>query len=267
MRFKLLKKIIKLVKIIFSINTICTIKLITASLSTRLYIITIILFAVISACGTSKSNKQLTEGYTQSENNNTLYAMGNMLGTTSNLAEIKLNSEELESVLLGFKHAVNNEESIVDLDLYIGDMQKFFEKKIDSLSSVEKEKGIAFLEKYKLKNDVVVTKSGLAYHVIKEGTGKMPTDSSTVEVHYHGTLTDGTVFDSSVERGKKISFPLYKVLKGWREGVQTMKVGGKTEFVIPSDIAYGDAGAPPKIPGGATLIFIIELFDVKTDSL
>ena len=107
-----------------------------------------------------------------------------------------------------------------------------------------------------------VSATGLAYKVIKEGTGATPGGEDVVEVHYHGTLADGTVFDSSVERGKTISFPLNRVIKGWTEGLQTMKEGGKTKFVIPADLAYGEAGAPPKIPGGATLVFEVELFKV-----
>ena len=107
------------------------------------------------------------------------------------------------------------------------------------------------------------TKSGLVYETIKEGTGKTPAASDTVEVHYHGTLTNGTVFDSSVKRNKKISFPLNRVIPGWTEGLQLVKEGGKIKLVIPSDLAYGNAGAPPSIPGGATLIFEVELFKVN----
>jgi FKBP-type peptidyl-prolyl cis-trans isomerase FkpA len=83
-----------------------------------------------------------------------------------------------------------------------------------------------------------------------------------VSVHYHGTLIDGTVFDSSRDRGKKVEFPLNRVIKGWTEGLQLIGEGGKIKLVIPADLAYGDAGAPPKIPGGATLIFEVELFEI-----
>ncbi len=93
----------------------------------------------------------------------------------------------------------------------------------------------------------------------------MPTATDTVEVHYHGTLTNGEVFDSSVDRGKTISFPLNRVIKGWTEGLQLLKEGGKIKLVIPPELAYGDAGAPPKIPGGSTLIFEVELFKVNPE--
>ncbi|MCW8900740.1 MAG: FKBP-type peptidyl-prolyl cis-trans isomerase, partial [Gammaproteobacteria bacterium] len=124
--------------------------------------------------------------------------------------------------------------------------------------------GNKFIEAY-LKNNPKAKKttSGLVYEVMKEGTGKNPTATDTVEVHYHGSLTNGLVFDSSVERNKKISFPLNRVVKGWTEGLQLIKEGGKIKLIIPSDLAYGNAGAPPTIPGGATLIFEVELFKVN----
>jgi len=112
-------------------------------------------------------------------------------------------------------------------------------------------------------DDAKKTESGLVYCSMKEGTGKTPSASSTVEVHYHGTLTDGTVFDSSVERGQTISFPLGGVIKGWQEGLKLMKEGGKATLVIPSDLAYGDSGSGDVIPPGATLKFEVELFKVS----
>jgi FKBP-type peptidyl-prolyl cis-trans isomerase FkpA len=112
-------------------------------------------------------------------------------------------------------------------------------------------------------DDAKQTESGLVYCSMKEGTGASPSASSTVEVHYHGTLTDGTVFDSSVERGQTISFPLGGVIKGWQEGLKLMKEGGKATLVIPSDLAYGDSGSGDVIPPGATLKFEVELFKVS----
>lgn len=108
------------------------------------------------------------------------------------------------------------------------------------------------------------TASGLKYKVVKEGTGAMPKAEDTVEVHYTGKLLDGTVFDSSVERGQTISFPLNGVIKGWTEGLQLMKEGAKYEFIIPSYLAYGERGTPGgPIGPNATLYFEVELFKVN----
>jgi FKBP-type peptidyl-prolyl cis-trans isomerase len=119
-----------------------------------------------------------------------------------------------------------------------------------------------FLEKNAKVSGVVTTASGLQYQVIKEGTGPKPSDSSTVTVHYHGTLRDGSVFDSSVERKEPATFPLNQVIKGWTEGIQLMSVGSKYKFWIPAELAYGDQGAG-KIKPGALIIFEVELLGIK----
>ena len=126
------------------------------------------------------------------------------------------------------------------------------------------EKGEAFLKENAKKEGVKTTASGLQYKVLKEGTGKSPKKSDTVEVHYKGTLLDGTEFDSSYKRGKTIEFPLSGVIAGWTEGVQLMKEGAKYQFTIPSALAYGERGTPGgPIPANATLIFEVELIAVK----
>jgi FKBP-type peptidyl-prolyl cis-trans isomerase FkpA len=104
--------------------------------------------------------------------------------------------------------------------------------------------------------------SGVVFISMTEGTGANPTAESTVRVHYHGTLRDGTVFDSSVQRGEPISFPLSGVIPCWTEGVQKIKVGGKAKLVCPSDTAYGDRGSG-SIPGGAALMFEVELLEIE----
>lgn len=107
------------------------------------------------------------------------------------------------------------------------------------------------------------SESGLSWYDMKEGDGAQPAGPmSSVEVHYTGWLLDGTKFDSSVDRGESISFPLNAVIEGWTEGVGSMKVGGKRKLVIPSDLGYGDQGAPPVIPAGATLVFDVELISI-----
>ncbi len=107
------------------------------------------------------------------------------------------------------------------------------------------------------------TESGLQYEVLSLGDGKKPEATDTVEVHYHGTLLDGNVFDSSVQRGEKISFGLNQVIAGWTEGLQLMPVGSKFKFTIPADLAYGDLSPSPLIPAGSTLVFEVELFGIK----
>jgi len=114
------------------------------------------------------------------------------------------------------------------------------------------------------KNEMKTTPSGLKYTVLKQGTGTVsPKATDTVKVHYHGTLLDGTVFDSSVERGEPISFPLNGVIPGWTEGLQLMKVGDKFKFTIPPDLAYGPNSPSPKIPPNSTLVFDVELLGIQ----
>ncbi|HEX8324188.1 MAG TPA: FKBP-type peptidyl-prolyl cis-trans isomerase [Tepidisphaeraceae bacterium] len=112
------------------------------------------------------------------------------------------------------------------------------------------------------KPGVKTTSSGLQIETVKEGTGESPKATDTVKVHYTGKLIDGTTFDSSVDRGQPISFPLNGVIAGWTEGLQLMKVGGKSRLVIPSNLAYGPNGSPPTIPPSATLVFDVELIEI-----
>ena len=215
-----------------------------------------LLALVVVACNKNDPSSVKLEN----EDEKTFYAMGFMLG--GNLQRLSLNDKELAALYKGVAAASKNEKSEVDMGVYQNRIQEVFKARMDKVAQTEKDSGKAFIEKFVKDEGATKTESGLAYKVIKEGTGKTPMAEDVVEVHYHGTLADGTVFDSSVERGKTISFPLNRVIRGWTEGLQTMKEGGKTKFVIPSELAYGDAGAPPKIPGGATLVFEVELFKV-----
>lgn len=121
----------------------------------------------------------------------------------------------------------------------------------------------AFLNKNKARKEVTTTASGLQYEVIKKGKGDKPGETDTVNVHYHGTLPDGTVFDSSVERGEPISFAVNGVIKGWTEALQLMQVGDKWKLYIPADLAYGGRGAGPAIGPNQALVFDVELLGVE----
>jgi FKBP-type peptidyl-prolyl cis-trans isomerase FkpA len=131
------------------------------------------------------------------------------------------------------------------------------------ISCSSKPESAAFLDKAAAEPGAIRTPSGLVYRELKPGTGTSPKPFDTVSVNYRGTLMDGTEFDSSYARHEPVEFPLYQVIPCWTEGVQKMKVGGKSRLVCPASIAYGEQGSPPTIPGGATLVFDIELLEIK----
>ena len=191
------------------------------------------------------------------------YAIGANLGTQVAQDGIELN---LDALTQGVRDAMAGQNKFTDEQMQEAFMilQQEMQAKKNSAIAVEKEKGRLFLEENKKNPDVKVTPSGLQYKVITMGTGKKPADTNTVTVKYKGTLIDGTVFDSTEKQGgEPISFPLNGVIRGWTEGVQLMPTGSKFIFYIPSDLAYGDRGAGAQIPGGATLIFEIELISFK----
>lgn len=150
---------------------------------------------------------------------------------------------------------------LIIIALFFAFLQYTSGKKKSALEN--KQKGLEFLAANRLSDGVETTESGLQYKVLQQGTGtEHPKATDTVKVHYHGTLLDGTVFDSSVERGAPIEFGLHQVISGWTEGVQLMVVGEKTRFFIPSELAYGDRAAG-SIGPGSTLIFDVELLGIN----
>lgn len=142
-------------------------------------------------------------------------------------------------------------------------IQEYFTKQQAKASESVVEEGRKFLAENSKKENVVTLESGLQYEVIKTGEGAKPTLNDQVTTHYHGTLIDGTVFDSSVERGEPASFPVSGVIKGWTEALQLMNVGSKWRLFVPYDLAYGERGAGPKIGPFTTLIFEVELISIN----
>ncbi len=171
----------------------------------------------------------------------------------------EVNSADLA---LGFADALKDQNTIKP-EQANALVQKHFQALAAQKGAAAKGDGENFLAENAKREGVQVTDSGLQYEIIKPGNGKMPTATQTVEVHYHGTLIDGTVFDSSVARGETIEFPLNRVIKGWTEGLQLMQEGAKYRFFIPYQLAYGEQGSAPKIPPFSALIFEVELFKVK----
>lgn len=188
------------------------------------------------------------------------YAWGLAMGSQLRGMGVKeLNVEDFTAALKvafdGGEPAFPAEEAQKLINEYLTELQKKAE-------SMAKEAGERFLAENKKKEGVKTTASGLQYVVEKEGTGAQPTAQDEVTVHYTGRLLDGTVFDSSVNRGEPATFPLNHVIPGWTEGVQLMKEGAKYVFFIPSDLAYGPQGVPNAIPPHSTLIFEVELIKV-----
>jgi len=206
-----------------------------------------------SAGGGSASNPQ-------TEEQKTFYALGLSIGRS--ISVFDMTPEELEYVKAGMATQAKGEKSPVDMETYGPKLQELARTRSTRKAEQEKEKSKKFLEEAAKEAGAQKTESGLIYKELTAGAGELPKASDVVKVHYKGTLTDGTEFDSSHKRGEPTQFPLQGVIKCWTEGVQKMKVGGKAKLTCPSDIAYGDRGAPPNIPGGAALVFEVELLEI-----
>ena len=197
----------------------------------------------------------------KSEDEKVLYAMG--LVISQNVAWFNLTEAELKMVEQGLADGVLNKTKKVDLAAYGPKIQDLQRTPLTAVMAAEKKAGQAFVDKAATEKGATKTASGFVITTLKAGSGPQPVASDKVKVHYHGTLTDGTVFDSSVQRGEPMTLPLDKVIRCWSEGVQQMKVGGKSKLVCPSDVAYGDQGRAPRIKPGATLVFEIELLGIE----
>jgi FKBP-type peptidyl-prolyl cis-trans isomerase FkpA len=192
----------------------------------------------------------------------TIYALG--LSVYRSLIQFNLSPAEQQLVRQALIDAEANKPA-VDLNVWGPKIEALSHARAAQVTEREKATSAAYLTKAAAEPGAVKTESGLIYREDRAGTGASPKATDTVKVNYSGKLVNGTEFDSSYKRNEPAQFPLNGVIKCWTEGVQKMKVGGKSTLVCPSDLAYGDQGRP-SIPGGATLIFEIELLDVGGDS-
>lgn len=190
----------------------------------------------------------------------TFYALG--LAISQSLGAFTLSEAELELVKSGITDGVLKRPQKVDLQTFGPKIQQLQQARASVVAENEKKAGSSYLAKAATEKGATKTESGIVIIPMKPGTGATPKATDTVKVHYHGTLIDGTVFDSSVKRGEPATFPLGQVIKCWTEGVQQIKVGGKSKLVCPSNLAYGERGSPPAIKPGATLVFEVELLEI-----
>jgi FKBP-type peptidyl-prolyl cis-trans isomerase len=190
------------------------------------------------------------------------YTIGQQIGGQLKSQGVELDAatfaSSIQDALSGKKPKLSNEE----MQAAMAKAREAHQAKSEVEGKENKAKGDKFLSENKSKPDVKSTASGLQYQILTEGSGASPKETDTVKVHYKGTLLDGTQFDSSYERKEPAEFPLKGVIRGWTEGLQLMKVGGKMRLFVPSDLAYGPQGRPG-IPPNSVLIFEVELLEIK----
>ena len=174
-----------------------------------------------------------------------------------------LDTIDANSVAKAFKDVFEENDLDISEEESMQVLQDYFGKLAAEKSAKANEAGVAYLTENGSKDGVITTESGLQYEVITSGDGAQPTTADQVTVHYHGMLTDGTVFDSSVNKGQPATFGVTQVIKGWTEALQLMSVGDKWKLTIPSGLAYGDQGAGGMIGPGATLVFEVELLGIN----
>lgn len=188
------------------------------------------------------------------------YAMGVQTATYyKSQGAIKINTAMVKKA---YDDVYNNDNLLISPESCNSTIQIKLQQYMSEKNSKAKEEGIKFLEENKKRSGVITLPSGLQYEIIKQGTGPIPKSTDTVKAHYAGSLIDGKEFDNSYKRDEPISIPVTGVIQGWVQALQLMPVGSKWKLFIPSDLGYGDRGAGGAIPGGAALIFDIELLEI-----
>jgi FKBP-type peptidyl-prolyl cis-trans isomerase FkpA len=197
------------------------------------------------------------------EDEKTIYALGAMIGQRF-AGPMHCSDKELELLVKGVKATARGGQPEFPVGDYAPKFDALAKSRAMAGAADNKAQATAFRDRAAAEAGAVKLASGLVYKTITPGSGKSPKATDVVRVHYHGTLQDGKVFDSSVQRGQPAEFPLNQVIPCWTEGVQRMKLGEKAKLVCPSEIAYGDGGTPDgTIPPGATLVFEVELIEIK----
>lgn len=188
------------------------------------------------------------------------YALGLSIG--NNFLSSGIKKVDFEDFLKGMKDVINGTTTAMSYDEAKEVMNDYFSKLQDERLDVNQKAGEEFLAINKNKSGVVTLPSGLQYEILKKGEGSIPVLTDQVKCHYHGTLIDGTVFDSSVERGQPATFGVNQVIPGWVEALQLMPVGSKWKLFIPSNLAYGKSGAGQMIEPNSALVFEVEILDI-----
>ena len=192
---------------------------------------------------------------------NLSYSLGMSMATQ--LMQTGLENLDVEAFVKAFTEIMKKEETSMSMEEATQHIQAYFSAKQNEMLEMNKQAGELFLAENKKKENVVTLPSGLQYEILTEGNGKIPSAKDKVQCHYHGTLIDGTVFDSSVQRGQPAVFGVNQVIKGWVEALQLMPVGSKWRLFIPSDLAYGQQGAGNDIQPNSALIFDVELLGIQ----
>ena len=221
----------------------------------------VVMSGLLAACGGNNSEPSL-----DSEIAKVSYGIGANIGSRFGddlPLDVDAFSAGVRDAIAGGELKMSDEEIMSTLQAY--QQKQMAERQVESqaLAETNRKEAEAFLAENASAEGVVVTDSGLQYKVLAEGDGASPSESDTVEVHYEGTLLDGSVFDSSYQRGEPVSFPVNGVIPGWTEALQMMKVGSKWKLFIPSELAYGAGGAGQMIGPNAALVFEVELLGIK----
>jgi FKBP-type peptidyl-prolyl cis-trans isomerase len=226
----------------------------------RRFVLCWVLTTVFVGCASAEPEKAALE----TDEQKTLYALG--IALSRQLGGAEFDDAELEVIQLGLADGARGNEPQVSLNEFGPKINELMAARVQAAGAKEKEAGQVFVEAAAQEDGAVRTASGAVYLELVAGDGPSPEATDRVKLHYHGTLRDGTVFDSSVDKGVPATFAVNGVIPCFGEGLQQMKVGGKAKLTCPADAAYGDRGSPPNIRPGAAIRFEVELLEVVVGS-